>query len=151
MAAGDKYYRREKIRKWGLIVGGIAAVLAVASFFTQIVEMEGQISEKEGIKVIQLHISTLVIYLSAIAALTGYVLGWWHMFPGGILLVVAGILPAVIDVLPASFQEPGTQDLGPDAAGGPAFIFGIPALVSGVLFLWTRRVEKKIEAAEAKG
>jgi hypothetical protein len=92
---------------------------------------------------------TLLIYLSAIAALTGYILGWLHMFPGGILLILVMVFLNGMDVLPASFQEPGTQNLDPEAAGGAASIFGVPALVSGILFLWARGVEKKIEAAEA--
>jgi hypothetical protein len=46
---GARYDRLEKLRKWALIVGGIAVILALGSFYTRIVEVEGQISEKEGL------------------------------------------------------------------------------------------------------
>jgi hypothetical protein len=116
-------------------VGGIAAILAVAMFFTQIVDVEDQIIERERITLIALHVDSLFIYLSAIVAVIGYIISWWHKLPAGILLVIAGGFFIVIDFLPDSFLAPSPL-AGTEAAEEPAFVFGIPALVAGVLFLW---------------
>ena len=50
--------RERKIRIWAIVVGGIASILAVAMFITQLTGTEGQIIEREGYKIIYL------VYLS---------------------------------------------------------------------------------------
>lgn len=141
MAVASKNRRGQRLKLWAAIVGGIAAILAVASFITQIVDVEDQIIEREGITLIALHVDSLLIYLSAVFVVTGYILSWWYKLPAGILLVIAGVFFIVIDFLPDSFLTPSTL-AGPEAAEEPAFVFGIPALVTGVLFLcywWLNR------------
>jgi hypothetical protein len=134
MAASESK-RGRNIKLWAFIVGGIAAILAVASFITQIVDVEDQIIERDGITLIALHVDSLFIYLSAVFVVTGYIISWWHKLPAGILLVIAGVFFIVIDFLPDSFLAPSLV-AGSEAAQEPAFVFGIPALISGLLFLW---------------
>ena len=131
--------RGRRIKLWAFIVGGIAAILAVAMFFTQIADVEGQIIEREGFTVITLHLDSLFIYLSAVFVVIGYIISWWHKLPAGILLVLAGIFFIVIDFLPDSFLAPSpgaAAQAGAEAVEEPAFIFGIPALAAGILFFW---------------
>lgn len=138
MAASESK-RGRNIKLWAAIVGGIAAILAVASFITQIVDVEDQLIEKEGLTVIALHVDSLLIYLSAVLVVTGYILSWWYKLPAGMLLVIAGIFFIVIDFLPDSFLAPSpvaTPQEGAEATQEPAFVFGIPALVAGLLFFW---------------
>jgi len=116
-------------------VGGIAAILTVAMFFTQIVDVEDQVIEREGITIIALYVDSLFIYLSAVFVVTGYIISWWHKLPAGILLVIACLFFIVIDFLPDSFLSP-VPEAATQAAQEPAFVFGIPALIAGLLFLW---------------
>ena len=116
-------------------MGRIAAVLAVAMFFTQIVDTEGQVIDRNGFTVISLHVETLFIYLSAIVAMIGYIISWWHKFTAGILLVLAGSFFIVIDLLPDSLMTPSSA-ASRQATGEPGFGYGIPASVAGGLFLW---------------
>lgn len=139
MVETSKNDRGRRIKLWAFIVGGIAAILAVAMFFTQIVDVEGQIIEREGFTVIALHVDSLFIYLSAVFVVIGYIISWWHKLPAGILLVLAGIFFIVIDFLPDSFLAPSSVEAaqaGAEAVEEPAFIFGIPAFVAGLLFFW---------------
>jgi hypothetical protein len=120
-------------------VGGIAVILAVASFFTQIVDVADQIIERDGITVIALYVDSLLIYLSALFVVIGYILSWWYKLPAVILLVIAGCFFITIDFLPDSFLAPSpvaATQAGAEAVKEPAFIFGIPAIVAGMLFLW---------------
>ena len=134
--------RGRRVKLWAAIVGGIAAILAVAMFFTQIVDVEDQIIERDGFQVISLHVETLFIYLSAVFAVIGYIISWWHKFTAGILLVLAGSFIIVIDFLPDSLLTPSSAALS-QATGEPGFGYGIPAIVAGVLFIWYRGLTRK--------
>jgi hypothetical protein len=142
MTATNESSRGKNVKLWAIIVGGIAAVLAVASFFTQIVDVEDQIIEREGFTLIALPVDSLFIYLSAVFVVIGYVISWWHELPAGILLIIAGVFFIVIDFLPDMFFAPS-----PVAAGAaeqePAFVFGVPSIVAGALFLWYWRLSGK--------
>ena len=131
--------RGRRVKIWAYVVGGIAAISAVAMFFTQIVDSEGQLVERDGFQIISLYVETLLIYISAILAVIGYILSWRHKLTAGILLVLTGIIFIVIDFLPDSLITPSSVEsrhAGPEASGGPAFVFGIPALIAGLLFFW---------------
>ena len=131
--------RGRRVKLWAYVVGGIAAISAVAMFFTQIVDTEGQLVERDGFQIISLYVETLLIYISAILAVIGYILSWRHKLTAGILLVLTGIIFIVFDFLPDSLITPSSVEsrhAGPEASGGPAFVFGIPALVAGLLFFW---------------
>ena len=146
MAAKSGSGEGKKIRLWAIIVGAIATILAVASFFPQIVDVEEQLMERDGLTIIALHVDSLFIYLSAVIAVTGYIISWWHKLPAGILLVLAGIFFIVIEFLPDSLMAPmpgAAPEPGVEVEVEPAFIFGIPALVAGVLFLWYWWVSEK--------
>jgi hypothetical protein len=135
-----------RIKLWAAVVGGIAMILAIAMSFTQIVDVEGQIMERDGLTIIALHIDSLFIYLSAIFVMIGYILSWWYKLPTGILMILAGIYFIVIDFFPDSFLAPmpvTATETGAEAANEPAFVFGIPAFIAGLLFLWYWRVSKK--------
>jgi hypothetical protein len=139
MAVTSESDRGRRVKLWAAIVGGIVAILAVAMFFTQIVDVEDQIIEREDVTVIALYVDSLFIYLSAVFAVIGYIISWWYKLPAGILLVLAGSFFIVIDFLPDSLLAPSpvaASEVGAGAAEEPAFVFGIPALVAGVLFLW---------------
>jgi len=139
MVVTSKSRRGSRVKLAAIIVGGIAVILAVASFITQIVDVEDQLIEKDGLTIIALHVDSLLIYLSAVFVVIGYILSWWYNLPAGILLFLAGVLFIVIDFLPDSFLAPSPAEvaqLGAEAAEEPAFIFGIPAIIAGVLFLW---------------
>ena len=131
--------RGRKIRIWAIVLGGIAAILGIAMFFTQIVDNEGQLIEQDGFKVITLYVAILFTYLSGVVAVIGYFISWWHKLPAAILLVLAWVFLLVIDLLPDALKTPEfveASQLGPEASGGPAFVFGIPALIAGLLFFW---------------
>jgi hypothetical protein len=146
MAAKSGSGEGRKIGLWAIIVGGMAAILAVASFFTQIADVEGQLMERDGLTVIALHVDSLFIYLSAMIAVTGYIISWWHKLPAGILLILAGVFFIVIEFLPDSLMAPipaAASEAGVEVEVEPAFVFGIPALVAGALFLWYWWVAEK--------
>jgi hypothetical protein len=146
MAAKSGNGEGRRIRLWAIIVGVIAAILAVASFITQIVDVEDQLIQRDGLTVIVLHIDSLFIYLSAVVAVTGFIISWWHKLPAGILLVLAGVCFIVIEFLPHSFLAPtpiAASGVSVEVEAEPAFIFGIPAFVAGVLFLWYWWVSEK--------
>jgi hypothetical protein len=140
-------------RRWGrriklaaIIVGGIVAIFAVASFITQIVDVEDQIIEISGLTLISLHVDSLFIYLSAVFVVIGYILSWWHKLTAGILLVLAGIFLIGIDFLPDSFLAPNpeaTIQTVAEAAQEPAFIFAIPPIIAGALFIWYWSLSRK--------
>jgi hypothetical protein len=133
---------RGRVKFGAAIVGGIAAVLAVASFITQIVEVEDQIIDREGFTVIALHVDSLFIYLSAVVVVIGYIISWWHKLSAGILLVLAGFFFIAIDFLPDSFLAPSPVGAA-ETAEEPAFIFSIPAIAAGALYLWYWWLSKK--------
>lgn len=152
MKTTSESQKGRNIKLWATIVGGIAAILAVASFITQIVDVEEQIIERDGFTVIALHVDSLFIYLSAVFVVTGYIISWWHKLTAGILLVIAGLFFIVIDFLPDSFLAPSpaaTPQEGAEAAQEPAFVFGIPALVAGLLFFWYLWRTRKITSNAA--
>jgi hypothetical protein len=136
-----------RIRLWAAIIGGIATIFAIAMFFTQIVDVEDQITERSGLTIIALHIDSLFIYLSAVFVVIGYILSWRYKLPASILMVLAGIFFIVIDFLPDSFLAPmpiAATGAGAETADEPAFVFGIPAFVAGLLFLWYWKVSEQI-------
>ena len=139
MAVVRESDRERKIRIWAIVIISIAAILAVAMFITQMTGTEGQIMEREGYKIITLHPETLLIYISAIVALVAYVISWRHKLTAGIMFILAGISWIILDLLPDAYVTPefvASRHAGLEASGGPVFIFGIPFLVAGVLFLW---------------
>lgn len=146
MATTIERSRGRRIKLAAIIVGGIAAILAVASFFTQIVDVEGQLMERDSLTIIALHVDSLFIYLSAIAAVTGYIISWWHKLPAGILLVLAGFFFIAIEFLPDSLMAPmpaSVTEPGVEVEAEPAFVFGIPAILAGILYLRYWRVSEK--------
>ena len=146
MATTIESNRGRRVKLAAIIVGGVAAILAVASFFTQIVDVDDQLMERDGLTVIALHVDSLFIYLSAVIAVTGYIISWWHKLPAGILLFLAGIFFVVIEFLPDSLMAPipaAATEPGVEVEAEPAFVFGIPALIAGILYLWYWRVSEK--------
>jgi hypothetical protein len=142
MVLASERYRGRRVKIWAIIVGGIVAILALAMFITQIVDVEDQIIKRDGFTIIALHVDSLFIYLSAVFAVIGYILSWWYRLPAGILLVLAGIFFVVIDLLPDSFLAPSPVAAS-EATEEPAFIFGIPGIVAGALFLWYWGLSRK--------
>jgi hypothetical protein len=144
MAVTNESDRGRRVKLWAAIVWGIVAILAVAMFFTQIVDVEDQIIEREDVTVIALYVDSLFIYLSAVVALVGGIVSWWARLPGGILLILAGVIFIVLSFLPVSFRTPGAQD------EGGAGVFGAPFIVVGVLFIWSWWHSKKEAASIAE-
>ena len=146
MATTIESNRGRRVKLATIIVGGIAAILAVASFVTQIVDVEGQLMERDGLTVIALHVDSHFIYLSAVIAVTGYIISWWRQLPAGILLVLAGFLLIAIEFLPDSLLSPmpgAASKPGVEVGVEPAFVFGIPAILAGILYLRYWRVSEK--------
>jgi hypothetical protein len=139
MAVTSESDRGRRVKLWAAIVGGIVAIFAVAGFITQIIDVEDQITKINGFTVISLHVDSLFIYLAAVCVVIGYILSWWHNLTAGILLVLAGIFFIGIDFLPDSFLAPNPEaaiQTGTEAVEEPAFVFGIPPIIAGALFLW---------------
>lgn len=150
MAATYESDRARKVWVWAIVVGGIAGILAVATLFSGISETE--LIERDGFQVFLIHVQTIFICLSAVVAVTGYILAWWHKLPAGILLILAWGFLLVVDVLPDSLLTPESaadRHAGPEASGGPYNIFGVPALVAGILFFWYLWLSRKRQSDTA--
>ena len=135
--------RERKIRIWATVIGSIAAILAVVMFCSGVSETE--LIERDNFQVISFHVQTLFVFLSVVVAFTGYILSWWHKLPACIFLVLAWIFLLVIDVLPDLLKTPESA-----ASGDPYNMFGIPALVAGLLFLWYLWSYKRRTIKDAK-
>lgn len=131
---------------WGtIILGGLAALYAVIAFLSTALGGEVEIKEIEGFKAIVIYLADFLVCLSMVVGLVGGIVSWWHRIPGGILLILAGVIMVSLSFLPVSFRTPMDQEA---VVGAP---FGAPFLIAGVLILWAwwrskRSAVKKVES-----
>jgi hypothetical protein len=116
---------------WGtVILGGVAALYAVIAFFSTALGGEVEIKEIEGFKAIVIYLADFLVCLSMVIGLFGGIVSWWHRIPGGMLLILAGVIMVALSFLPVSFRTPMDQE---GVVGVP---FGAPFLIAGLLILW---------------
>lgn len=79
--------------------------------------------------------------LSMVVGLIGGIVSWWNRIPGGILLILIGVIIVVLSFLPVSFRTPMDQE----------GVAGAPFLIAGALILraWWRSKRSDIIKAES--
>lgn len=87
-------------------------------------------------------IESLKIILPLAVGLAGYILAWWHKIIGGSLLILVAITFGVLMSL-VSQSNPGPESNFHAFTGW--LILGLPFFITGVLFLTSAWLDRKIK------
>ncbi len=131
---GSESRRAARVTNW---VARIIGLIVMAVLMTIIIGQTVMSIQEEGFK---FDIEGLEIVIPVLAALTVYILSWWHKTIGGSLLVFISIMVGVLASIAAWKNQ---TDFTLLQAFRGWLILGSPFLVIGVLFLISAYLDRK--------